>query len=85
MEIRFRTSFERDYKKLTPELKNLVEERTKLFIVNPFDSKLKTHKLNGKFADYWGFSIDFKIRVLFRFENSDIAEFYRVGDHDIYD
>jgi len=61
----------------------MAEKKENVFRVNPFDSRLKTHKLHGQLKNQWSFSIDGKYRIIFEFEESDII-FLDVGDHDIY-
>jgi mRNA-degrading endonuclease YafQ of YafQ-DinJ toxin-antitoxin module len=51
------------------------------FAANPQDPLLRTHELKGEFADYWGFSIDDDLRVLFRWEG-DEALLVNLGSHD---
>ena len=45
------------------------------------DPLLRTHKLKGELADYWAFSIDEDLRVLFRWER-DVAFLVNLGTHD---
>lgn len=54
-----------------------------LFRTNPFDRKLRTHKLHGKMQGQWSFSIDRRHRILFEFDGDDVI-FLDVGDHDLY-
>jgi len=84
MEIRYRPRFERQYKKLDKEILTLAEKACDEFVKNPFSPKLKTHKLNGKYQEYWSFSINFHYRIIFRFVSGKVVEFYQVGDHNIY-
>ena len=55
-----------------------------LFIDNPFDPSLKTHKLTGKFVHYWSFSIDYHLRVLFEFIDEETVGLINIGTHEIY-
>jgi proteic killer suppression protein len=84
MEISYSPKFARQYKKLSREIKDKAKEKEALFRINPFDNKLKTHKLNGEFKDYWSFSVDYEIRIIFRFLDANTVRFLFVGDHDIY-
>ena len=59
-------------------------EKERIFRQDPFDAKLKTHKLHGKFADYWVYSVDYTYRVIFRFLNGREALFFDIGPHHIY-
>jgi len=88
MKILYSSKFVRSYKKLPNKIKDLAKKKEKIFRKNPFDSRLKTHKLLGKFKgklkNYWSFSIGYKYRIIFRFAEKDIIYFYKVGTHRIY-
>lgn len=85
MEVYYTSRFEREAKRVPHHLRPLVEERVELFKKNPFDSRLKTHKLTGKLKEYWSFYIDYRYRVLFEFVTANRAIFHSIGDHSIYD
>ncbi len=61
-----------------------VAEREKMFRSNCFDPRLKTHKLKGKFKNYWSFSITYSHRILFGFLDAHSVAFIDIGDHAIY-
>jgi mRNA-degrading endonuclease YafQ of YafQ-DinJ toxin-antitoxin module len=84
MIIAYSPRFFKVYKKLSLEIKKKVEERECVFKMDPFDPSLKTHKLNGEFSDLWAFSVDYKTRIIFEFENQKTARFHVIGSHDIY-
>ncbi|MBU2082140.1 type II toxin-antitoxin system mRNA interferase toxin, RelE/StbE family [Patescibacteria group bacterium] len=84
MNIEYSPKFFRMYKKLSKDVKKLVEEKIEIFGKNPFDVRLKTHKLSGALRDYWSFWINQKYRITFVFWDSETARFHSVGDHDIY-
>jgi len=83
MEVFYNTKFLREYKKLPNKLKDAAEKQEKIFKDNPFDPRLKTHKLHGWLSEFFAFSIDSKYRIIFKI-NKNAAYFYSVGDHDIY-
>lgn len=85
MKILYLPRFEKEYKKLPKDIQELAGKREGIFRKNPFDSKLKTHKLHGPLNDFWAFSLDRKYRVIFDFANKNIIRFYSIGDHDIYE
>lgn len=85
MEIIYSPKFAREYKKLPNNIKDIAEEHETLFRKNPFDSRLKTHKLKGKFSGFLSFSLDYKHRIIFEFsKDKNTAYFHSVGDHDVY-
>lgn len=50
---------------------------------NPFDARLRTHKLSGRLKDAWAFSVEEDVRVVFTFEeNRSKALFFDIGTHD---
>ena len=86
MKISFSSAFRRLFEKNIKNDKGLEEEFwrcTQLFIENPFDRRLKTHKLSGKLKELWSFSIDYNIRIIFYFTpNNTEAVFIDIGNHD---
>ena len=84
MQIIYTSKFEREYRKLSTEIRLVAKRKEKIFRTNKFHPSLETHKLSGKFRDFWAFSIDRKNRIIFEFGDNDIIFFHSVGDHDIY-
>lgn len=65
-------------------MKEKAKEKEQIFRANPFDSRLDTHKLHGKYKDYWAFTVVNQYRTMFAFVDSDKADFINIGTHDIY-
>lgn len=85
MGILYSSKFIREYKKLPDDIKNKAEEKEIIFRQNPFDDRLKTHKLNGKFEEFWSFSIDYKFRIIFEIsKDGKTFHFHSVSDHRVY-
>lgn len=85
MEIIYSSKFAREYKKLPSNIKNIAEEQEALFRKDPFNQKLKTHKLKGKLNEFLSFSIGHKYRIIFEFsKDKNTIYFHSVGNHDIY-
>ena len=77
--------FKRSYKKRVrnnSRLKKKFREKMKIFLENPFFSQLRTHKLSGKLAGQWAFSIDDDCRIVFEFVGKDQVLLIDVGSHD---
>ena len=85
MQIFYLLKFRRQFKKIPEELRILAKKRITIFIENLFDPCLKTHKLHGSLADFYAFSVDSKIRIVFEFVNKNTIHFHSIGDHGIYD
>jgi len=79
----YSSSFKKSIKKHSSNRRK-IEKTIVKFISNPFDPSLKTHKLTGKLTDYWSFSVDYHIRILFEFIDKKMAGFIDIGTHEIY-
>jgi len=85
IQVNFDESFKRAYKKRIKGnqlLENKFKNKLEIFVNNPFDSRLKTHKLSGKLKDLWSFSIEYDQRVIFYFVDENKAVFIDIGSHD---
>ena len=85
MEILYSPKFARQYKKLPKEIQMKAEKMEKVFRVDPFDIRLKTHKLSGTLKDFYAFSINHSHRIIFDLPVENVARFYAGGDHSIYE
>jgi addiction module RelE/StbE family toxin len=84
MKIYYSSKFAKEYKKLPKKVKDQAKKKEKIFREDPFDKRLKTHKLSGKLHDFHSFSIDYQHRIIFEFREKDIIWFHSVGIHEIY-
>lgn len=86
MEIAFSSSFKKAFKKKIKgrkEIEELFWTATALFLEDPFNASLKTHKLSGKLKNLWSFTIEYDLRVIFYFEEKNTkAIFVHIGTHD---
>ena len=77
--------FRRSYKKRVANnlrLKKKFWGKMEIFLKNPFFPQLRTHKLSGKLAEQWAFSIDDDCRIIFEFVGEDRVLLIDVGSHD---
>lgn len=86
MEISFSSSFKKAF---TKKVRGSVSEKffwkkVALFVSDPHDLQLKTHKLSGKLKDLWSFSVDYDLRIVFYFtkDKPPKAVFVDIGTHD---
>ncbi|PIZ73629.1 type II toxin-antitoxin system mRNA interferase toxin, RelE/StbE family [Candidatus Peregrinibacteria bacterium CG_4_10_14_0_2_um_filter_43_11] len=84
MEIIYTSRFNRVYKKLRIKIKLLAERQELIFRKNPFDHRLRTHKLTGSLEGFWSFSIDYEYRIIFTFGKNDEVFFHLIGNHQVY-
>ncbi|MBM2816502.1 MAG: hypothetical protein HW421_3264 [Ignavibacteria bacterium] len=85
VEVTFYTSFIKAYKKKIKNnsiLEDKFIEKFEIFKIDPFDSRLKTHKLTGALNELYSFSIDYDIRVIFSFFTDNQVIFEDIGNHD---
>jgi addiction module RelE/StbE family toxin len=78
-------SFKRAYKKRISEnavLKKQFVKAIELFAINPYDPKLRTHKLSGQLKDLWAFSCAYDCRIVFDFIDSTTVLLIDIGSHD---
>lgn len=77
----FRKAFKRKVRG-NNKLETRFRERAIIFQSNPFDPRLKTHRLAGQLEDSWSFSVDYDCRVIFTFVERDRALFVDIGTHE---
>lgn len=82
--IAYAPNFFRQFKKLEKSLQEEAKEKIELFQENPKNHLLKTHKLKGRLAGRMSFSVNYKIRIVFRFLSATKAVLLAIGDHDVY-
>ncbi|MEA2676957.1 MAG: mRNA interferase YafQ [Chloroflexota bacterium] len=81
MRVFVSTAFLRGARKLKPPRDELLRAALKRFETSPQDPLLRTHKLKGDLADYWAFSVDDDLRVLYRWE-AEVCFLVGLGTHD---
>ena len=84
LDVVYAPSFVRGYAKLEIELKEEIKEKIALFTNPAHHEKLKVHKLKGHLKGRFSFSVNYHIRIVFRYKDKKTAELLTVGDHDIY-
>jgi addiction module RelE/StbE family toxin len=85
IEISFSNSFKKSFRKTIKNdinLENKFWDKINIFINDPFERSLKTHKLSGKLKDLWSFTVEFDLRVIFYFEDKSKVVFTDIGTHE---
>ncbi|MEI6346225.1 MAG: type II toxin-antitoxin system RelE/ParE family toxin [bacterium] len=70
------------YKRLDPSLKEEVKSKILLFQNEQKHASLKLHKLKGVLENTYAFSVNYKVRIVFEYENKTTANLLYVGAHD---
>ena len=84
MEVYYSPSFARACRKLSFELQESLAQKLVIFKEDPFDLRLKTHKLQGALKAYYAFSVNQKYRVVFSFKDNHAVFLAAIGHHDVY-
>ena len=85
MKVNLSAHFQRSYRKLPRDIKDDFKSTIQVFIKNPRDPRLKTHKLKGKLHESLAFRLKDGYRVLFEFSAPDTVDLLDVGSHDMYE
>jgi len=83
-QLTYSSHFLKAFRKLDLGTQRQAVKRIEVFSKNPFDPRLKTHKLSGKLEVYWSFSVNYSYRVLVAFGEGDKATLIDIGSHNIY-
>jgi mRNA interferase YafQ len=83
-------SFKRGLKKAVrsnPHLEHKIFDMLELLCENPFDSRLRSHKLHGKLDGLWACVIEYDCRLVFAFEKDPQTDnpfivLIDIGKHD---
>lgn len=82
--ILYTPRFAKEFKKLPRRVQEQVLEKEQTFRKDPFDPRLRTHKLHGDLSNYWSYSVDYSTRIIFSFEGKSTVRLQTVGGHEIY-
>lgn len=85
MRVRYKPAFVRQFKKLIPALQQEAYEKIKIFTKDPNTATLRTHKLQGRLQACYSFSVNYKYRIVFAYEDPHTAVLLAVGDHSVYE
>lgn len=80
MTVAYSKAFMKQAKRLSPELRQRLQERIVAFGDNPLNPILRNHTLRGKFKDYRSIDISGDVRALYLQLGND-AIFDAVGTH----
>jgi addiction module RelE/StbE family toxin len=83
-ELIWSSSFKRAFKKhvVGKYFEKTFPEKVELFVENPFNPLLKTHKLSGNLSDLWSFAVAYDCRIIFKFLSDKRVLFIDIGTHD---
>ena len=85
IKISWDQGFKRIYRKKVKndnELKSRFWGAVEMFAKDPFQPRLRTHKLTGRLEGLWAFSDSFNCRVIFKFLSKTEILLIDIGGHD---
>lgn len=83
--ISYAPYFARRYKKLPKDLQEDILEKIELLKDVKNHEKLKVHKLHGRLAKTFAFSVSYELRIIFMYENQKSIIILNFGDHGVYE
>jgi addiction module RelE/StbE family toxin len=84
IEIVYKPTFIRQYKRFPKDLQEEIKERISLFQQDPRHRFLKTHKLKGQLHGFMSFSVNYQYRIVCTYETAKRVVLLAVGDHNVY-
>jgi len=85
IQVAFSSSFKRSFGKRIKgrgAWEDRFWERLEVLMRDPFDPRLRTHKLSGALKEMWSFSVEHDLRVLFYFAGDQKVVLVNIGTHD---
>ncbi|HEY4478803.1 MAG TPA: hypothetical protein VI981_00375 [Candidatus Paceibacterota bacterium] len=82
--VSFKPTFIRQFNVLEGDLQGEVVEKIELFKDRKNHKQLKIHKLKGRLAGRYSFSVNYQIRIVFIYGQKDEAILLAIGSHDVY-
>ena len=79
-----KATFVKHARRLSRDHYELLKKKIALLKYKANHSSLKVHKLHGEFNEGHSFSLDYGLRVIFKFESKREISLLAVGNHDIY-
>jgi len=81
VQVTVSSRFLRRAKRLREPQATMLRAALRRFATDPGDPLLRVHKLKGDLKEYWAFSVDDDLRVLFRWDG-ETAFLVNLGTHD---
>ena len=83
IDVLYTKTFLKKFSKLDPSLQEEVYEKVELFKHEEYHKKLKVHKLKKPLEGRYSFSVNYKIRIIFIYDEKDRNRVYllTIGTH----
>ncbi|MBT4936456.1 hypothetical protein HON22_00915 [Candidatus Peregrinibacteria bacterium] len=83
MKIVFTSHFKKAFKKLSHKNQEDFFNKLEVLKVDMNHSQLRMHRLHGAMKDFFAFSLNYSVRVVFQYDQNSIY-LYDIGSHKIY-
>jgi len=80
MQIEYKKHFQKDFKKLSPKIKEQFYRRLELFIQNKFDKSLNNHSVDKVFPGCRSINVTGDYRAIFQ-DGLEVITFVTIGTH----
>jgi mRNA-degrading endonuclease YafQ of YafQ-DinJ toxin-antitoxin module len=85
IEVEYTATFIKMVQRLEKDLREDVYERVEGLRDPKNHARLKVHALHGALKGFYGFSVNYKLRIVFEKKSSKKFLLHFVGGHEIYD
>ena len=85
MKILYKPVFVRQLNKLHTEFQEEVLEKIELLKDTSNHKHLKVHKLHGRLAGRYSFSVNYRIRIVFAYLSKQEIVLLAIGEHGVYE
>ncbi len=82
--VSYTPTFLRQLRALSAELREEAIEKVALLAEPKNHHSLKVHKLKGRLAGRYSFSVNYRYRIVFRYLAKKEVALLAIGDHDVY-
>lgn len=84
IEVHYKPSFVKQFANLEPDLQEEVLLKINLLKNRDNHKMLKVHKIKGQLGNFYSFSVNYRVRVVFEFKSKKEVVLLVVGSHNIY-
>lgn len=81
MQLLFKTSYKKMYRKLRPRIRHAADDRLRRFAHNPLDPLLDDHPLHPPYAGCRSINISGDYRAIYYRESERAVRFIAIGTH----
>lgn len=84
IDIAYSPAFVKKYGACETMLQREIKDKIALFRDHKNHRQLQVHKLHGRLKDRYSFSVNYQLRIIFRWLTKNEVYLLTIGDHDIY-